>query len=556
MEYMKANGPEFWSMLDKMASTDPDAYKEYIRGQMEADLANRTGRRIIMPTPAYCVKAVIAAVTPAGTATAAVKAAAAAGVQLPPRKPLHADVKPTQPLFVNVCSHDAVAAPTGPTGSSVLDGEKGRKAGGPPPKDLPLDQLLNLQVPIIVGVVRPIRGTGACVLLPAGRVGASNAQCRPSSACAARTEWAVDVLVHPWVVRAATRQPAFASEFSAFAARCAADELGVEFAGDGPARVDKFDYAGGNPKVGGGGGGSGGRAEEPVGFDVTAHLASASAATAVSSSSAAAARPAPVAPPLAPAPAPAPTPAILELGPGRGSSVAAAAAAGLFPVPPGGGGSRGGQQAAAAAGASGGSLPGGVLRLPGGSQQGGSAGAGVAAAAAAGPPRTSAPADVLREVRGRKAGGDAAAAIAPAAPASLERTPAATAAAAPARPPVLRADGPRPAAAVPGIRLSPASEARAVLAPDGSGRVTATITFDADVVNAAALRMHLVDLDVEPDALTLTVQPAALQAAGAAGVDPIVRLRLPCVIDPESASASYSRASRTLTVTASATSPA
>ena len=106
------------------------------------------------------------------------------------------------------------------------------------------------------------------------------------------------------------------------------------------------------------------------------------------------------------------------------------------------------------------------------------------------------------------------------------------------------------------IRLSPAAEARAVLAPDGSGRVTATIIFDADVVDAAALRMHLVDLDVEPDVLTLTVQAAALQAAGAAGVDPVVRLRLPCAIDPESASASYSRASRTLTVTAAATSPA
>ena len=126
----------------------------------------------------------------------------------------------------------------------------------------------------------------------------------------------------------------------------------------------------------------------------------------------------------------------------------------------------------------------------------------------------------------------------------------------PAVTPAAAAPAEKPPAVSAQIKLSPAAEVRTAATTaeaDTPGRVTVTVVFDAEVVDPAALRMHLVDLDVEADALVLFVHAEALRDAkslSGAAVDPVVRVRLPSAIDPDSAIAKYSREKRTLTVTA------
>jgi hypothetical protein len=166
-EYIKEHGPAMWAMLDNMAAQNPQAYKEYIRSQIEANVADKAGRRTVVPLPGFCLRGVVASIV-ASTAPKSSQSAAA-GVQDPARPVLPADIKPSAPLFFNVCSHEAVAAPKTPSGASVLGdaGSKKQPPGAARPtgedslRSFSLQQLLNLEIPLVVGAVRAVRGTGA-----------------------------------------------------------------------------------------------------------------------------------------------------------------------------------------------------------------------------------------------------------------------------------------------------------------------------------------------------------------------------------------------------------
>jgi hypothetical protein len=333
---------------------------------------------------------------------------------------------------------------------------------------------------------------------------------------AARTEWAVDVLVHPWVMRACDRHPSFAMEFSAFVAQCAPEELGLTLqrrmpgAGAGGLetveRLTHVEYVGGNPAPGGKGG-----AEVPADFDVTAYMRQANGGGQQTVS------------------APKAAPTIVEVG-GAAAAAPHAAPASAAPAP----------------------APQdlkllGDLKLPGQPRPGGGSGSAAAAASAV---KTPAPADLLREIRWKESGsGKRSTPVIQAARPEGE----ASIAEAAASPKAEQPPGPSAAVAAPavaGIKASPVQSVRVVQGSDGA--VTATVEFDPDVVDVTALRMKYVELDIEPDALVLVVLPAALQirTAASAAVDPVVRVRLPCYVDAETAEASYSRANRTLTVVA------
>ena len=312
---------------------------------------------------------------------------------------------------------------------------------------------------------------------------------------AARTEWAVDVLVHKWVVTQVDNNDDFFPHFIEFVVSAVAEETGVTVAAAGATKATDTDYTGGVPK---GSGGStagivevgGRRSEAPLKFD---------------------------------------------LGPQRGAPTAGSSSGGGRGG--GGGGGKGGGAAAATAAGRGGDKPPAAKAAAASSKPAGGAAA-VAAKAAAAAPSTAplaSPADLLRSLDAAKA--------APPAPAVVE--PAAGAA-----PP--RAGG----GLIREVASTAAEVADHVLEPGADGVLTLRFTFKAGGVDTANLRMAQLVLDVAADAVTLQAAHGALVGAAAdGGVDGTgvtLRVALPHAVDPAAVTAKLSRKgvpAPTLTIT-------
>jgi len=201
-------------------------YGRFIRKQLEAGRAEASGRFEVSPEPGCCFKAVISACSPPHHA---LPGRAEGDVYLVfPAVPR--EVAAGHPLFINLCSYSKMGAPRTADGRAVLE----RRL---PPASWPLPDLLSLEIPLNTGSVRPIKGTGARGS-GGGRYPASNTEAPPALtlapvshappvACAARSEWAVDVLVHAWVVELVQRHATFRPHFVSFLESCLASELGI-----------------------------------------------------------------------------------------------------------------------------------------------------------------------------------------------------------------------------------------------------------------------------------------------------------------------------------------
>lgn len=126
-------------------------------------MTEKTGRRTVTPDAGACFKTTILRARPVKRdGVGDVR-----GSEIFPFPVLPDDVASGQPLYVNLCSHSKLAVPKMPDGKSVLEA-KGPRGGKREPADWSLADLLMLEIPLSVGNVRPVKGTGACVLLMDG----------------------------------------------------------------------------------------------------------------------------------------------------------------------------------------------------------------------------------------------------------------------------------------------------------------------------------------------------------------------------------------------------
>lgn len=132
------------------------AYNKYIRQQMEDAMAEKTGRRAVTPDPGACFKTSVQRAKSLkrddiGTVR---------GSEIFPFPLLPDDVLPGQSLYVNLCSHSMTPVPKTADRKSVLEA-KGPRGGRREPAEWPLADLLALEIPLSIGNVRPVKGTGA-----------------------------------------------------------------------------------------------------------------------------------------------------------------------------------------------------------------------------------------------------------------------------------------------------------------------------------------------------------------------------------------------------------
>jgi hypothetical protein len=200
-----------WASFDRLAETDPEEYKrltsKILSEAAAAAAAPPPPPRGLVPTPGFCVCARVRALLPPVLSSPSSPAAAR-----PPRQPRPTWLAAGTAVFVNACSHERVDAPR------TEDGQTAPVAA----RMLSLQDLLCLNIPLIVAPLRRAAGAGA----------------------------AVDVLTHPWVQSAATREPVFRREFATFVLAAVADEFCVEWEGAWEEAAGGARYRGGAPEDG------------------------------------------------------------------------------------------------------------------------------------------------------------------------------------------------------------------------------------------------------------------------------------------------------------------
>lgn len=148
---------KIWAMLNSMAESDPEAYARYIRQNYEEGMAEKTGREQVTPDPGLCFKANVSAFVPIERPDDSFGIEANGRIHLFPTVP--EDVKPGQTLYVNLCTHARMGPPKTLEGKAVTE----PLAPGAAPKKYgawKIEELGNLEIPMAIGSVRPVRGTG------------------------------------------------------------------------------------------------------------------------------------------------------------------------------------------------------------------------------------------------------------------------------------------------------------------------------------------------------------------------------------------------------------
>lgn len=236
---------EMWSTLDRLSNSDPSAYRKLIESIKEED---EKSRRIsgpikeIKPTAGLCLLSFCKS-------------------RRPPRdsdilRPTQLGVRPEAPIelvandaiYVNICTHERVTPPLdlnddkARKGKSVIEVEKQIK------RSFTTHELMNLEIPLGVDDIRR---------LPRNL----QVQGQDASVMKSTPVWAVDCIVHSWVLLTAAMDKDFKRIFADFILTSVGAELGINF-DPKSFKYDKAAYVGGNKQGGKG-------AEEPVSFNIS-----------------------------------------------------------------------------------------------------------------------------------------------------------------------------------------------------------------------------------------------------------------------------------------------
>lgn len=236
---------EMWSSLDRLSNSDPVAYRKLIESMKEEDEKARRSSgamKEVKPVAGVCLLAFCKS-------------------RRPPRdseilRPTHFGIRPEAPpelvindaIYVNICTHERVTPPIDlnddktRNGKTVIEVEKIIK------RVFTTQELMNLEIPLGVDDIRRLPRN---LTMPG----------RDINEVKSTPIWAVDCLVHSWVLLTAARDKDFKRVFADFILSSVGSELGINF---DPLtfKYDKAAYVGGIKQGGKG-------VEEPVLFNVS-----------------------------------------------------------------------------------------------------------------------------------------------------------------------------------------------------------------------------------------------------------------------------------------------
>lgn len=200
-------------MLDQLAATDPQKYKEYVNEQMrmsQEEEAKTKSARTFELTPHFSVLTTCGRAKDVPIALSPRNAARRAPVEM----------ARGHQLYLNVCSHAVLKPP-------VLPGEA--EPTQVRPGDAPLAILYNLHVEMAVSPARQLpRDAAQGVGVGVGQEEEGEEGAALRAPAKSTPSWVVDVVVCPWIAQAAVLKPPFHQELCIFFAEAVCNELGVE----------------------------------------------------------------------------------------------------------------------------------------------------------------------------------------------------------------------------------------------------------------------------------------------------------------------------------------
>lgn len=236
---------EMWSTLDRLSNSDPAAYRKLIESiKEEEDKSRRVSGPVkeIKPTAGVCILAFCKSRRPPRDSDILRPTQFAVRPEAPP------ELVANDAIYVNVCTHERVTPPVDLNDDKVRKGKNVLEVEKMIKRSFTTHELMNLEIPLGVDDIRR---------LP------RNLQIPGNDANEIKTTpiWAVDCIVHTWVLLTASRDKDFKRVFADFILSSVGAELGVNF-DPKSFKYDRAAYVGG-VKQGGKG------AEEPVSFNVS-----------------------------------------------------------------------------------------------------------------------------------------------------------------------------------------------------------------------------------------------------------------------------------------------